>query len=214
MSNVSGLGLATKGYTGKAGGTPGAASASILTITVTATHLDVQFDEPVTLAPYGNNAAAWTISAAGGAYPVTVTNASNQAADTIRLLVTEMTNGGAYTLHTVVGLVQNVGLTDSNKAENKAFTGVGVAPVISTAVAQSAKTVLVGFDKDMTLADLANPAKFTIIGPAPAITPLNVLAASVASSSSALLTTDVMEPYYLGPDFYTVTSTAKSLAGN
>jgi hypothetical protein len=189
--------------------------AQVVGITVAATYLDVQFDKNVVLATLGLDALAWEVSALGGAYPVTVTNASQQASDTIRLAVTEMTGGGNYTLDLVVGLVQTSDLTNSNEASSTPFVGAATAPAIVSATAQSARTVLVTFDRVMKLADLADETKFSITGPNPAVTPLAIHGAAPQSTTSTLLTTDPMQPDTVAvDDYYTVTSTAQSAAGN
>jgi hypothetical protein len=111
----------------------------------------------------------------------------------------------------VVRVIDNSG---GNLEFDAAFTGVGDSPVILSTAAQSAKTILVTFDREMNLSDLANSAKFTIVDPS--ASSLAVLAAAPQSTTSTLLTTDPMQPDDPGDpmDFYTIASTAKSAAGN
>jgi hypothetical protein len=212
MANISGLGLATKGYTSPQGG-GGVATITVAGITPAATYLDVQFSDPVVLATLGQDPANWVIAPAFGVFPATVLAVAEQTADTIRLTISEMTNGASYSLETLVGLVETPAHDASNKQETTPFVAVGVAATITAQVAQTSRSVLLTFSKPMYLPDLADITKFSIIGPAPAVTPLNVVAAASQSPTSALLTTDVMRPD-TGADFYTASSTARSAAGN
>jgi hypothetical protein len=203
--------LATRGYIAPLGGSPLPSTINVIAVTVTATYLDIQFSVPVVLAAYGQDATNWTIASVSGVfYPTTPTGVFSASADTIRLLVDEMTNAATFSLDLVVGLVESMAHDASNMQESWTFTGVGITPQIVSVASQSAKTVLVTFDKPMHGADLALTAKFYPYGPVPLLEPLGVTAAGGQSDRSSLLTTNVA----LAGAEYGVMSSCRSRAGN
>ena len=210
MSNLSGIGLATKGYISpQGGGLP--TTINVLAVTVAATHLDIQFSVPVFLAAYGQDATHWTITSVSGVfYPTTPTGVFSANADTIRLLVDEMTNNGLFSLVLVVGLVESVAADASNKEESVPFTGVGLPVGILSAVPQTSRTILVTFDRPMYLPDLADHTLYLVYGPAPAIDLLPVTAAGALSSTTAMLTTGTMR----AGSTYLADSFCRTRAGN
>ncbi len=136
------------------------------------TTVRVVFDEDMTDDAALVNAANYTFT--GGGAALTATSVVRIDATTVDVSVNEMTDGAAYTAHVETGASgpTDLAATHVDPAHNSAgFTGIGVAPQVSSAAAMDSTTVRVVFDEDMTDdAALVNAANYTFTGGGVALT--------------------------------------------
>lgn len=112
----------------------------------------------------------------------------------VDLVVTEMTNGAAYELTVEPGVTDQDG---SSVEEVAAFAGIGLAPQLSSVVAQNSTTIRVTFDEPMdpNAGELINVANYTIT-PTGGGAPVNVNSASALGSAPTwidLLTSEMTD---------------------
>lgn len=113
-----------------------------------------------------DNTAAITTSnyvITGGSYPITVSAAVRRSGKIVDLTTSEFTTGQTYTV-TVSNLVDTNGKPIKSTSVTATFTGVGVAPQVSSASAVDGTHVDVVFDEDVESTTAEDVTHYAITG--------------------------------------------------
>ena len=138
---------------------PPVASVAVLSSTTMRVTFDQNMTQDTELADPNN----YTFAVVGGVGVLCNSATPEAGVDPtyVDLVVTEMTDGAAYELTVGPGVTDQGG---SSVEDVAAFTGVGLAPQLSTVLAQNSTTVRVTFNEPMdpNAGELINPANYNV----------------------------------------------------
>lgn len=187
----------TQGY-----GDPNSGGFSVVSVTPYVDHLEILFDQAVTLVGLALTATNWTIT--GGTVTITASSV-NVVGSTVYLYHNEAKNGESLTL-TLPYAGIFFGTDPYAGPLTFGFTSVGVGPTISYVRQTSAVDLEVTFDEDVQSAMALDTANWAITG-----------GYSIASVSESLANVYVLtlNAALLSATSYTLTATnIEDLAGN
>lgn len=175
--------LITKGL----GVEEGASGPVLLTTTAYGNRVELTFDIDMVLSGDAALPTGWTINATSPAVAVTVTSVT-VVGDTVKLFITEATNGGTYTIVIpTYGVNSDIG-GGYQGPYSATFTGVGIPPIIAQASAIDAFRVRVIYSEPVVVSEATNPANYSV---SPT---LSVFSVTSDSSSNFIVTTSQQTP--------------------
>ncbi len=181
--------LTTGGYGQPAPNVNPCAAFTLLALNVFQNHLNLVFSTNIVLGAFAATPANWSIANIGGGYPMTITGVS-VSGPTVTLDVTEGTGGDLYELFIPLTGINDTMANPYPGPFTQNFYAVAAGPVIQLAFAEDGITVRCIFNVPVVMSEAAIVANYVITGSGG----LSVLAVTVETANSVLLTTSIQTP--------------------
>lgn len=133
-------------------------------VTNSGTYLDLLFNMVLNVSSNVLEVGSWAITAGGIVSPVQISAVSTPSLKTIRVAISEQTNGATYTLHLPKVGILALDDTAYNGPFEANFVGVGAGPFVTMVRSIDARTLEIFFNEPVDEGDALNPSNYSISG--------------------------------------------------